>query len=461
MTRNKRRLVLGGFLVSALLIAAAVVSFVVLATPVGTGLAAKQLCSLVFVSRLAPERAIEHYVNPLIGPLRYALTWQVDPTTRQTRASALGWAEARAVAHSGYGCVQMLDRSPAQIADRLPERAPAERSNPAIVTGPYALQEALARVLDLQHTYAALIWHDGEVIAEAYADGITPHTPLPGWSMAKSLTTTLAGVLAKEGLLAADEVALFPAWEEDERVHVRFENLLRMTSGLDMPETRTGLDTTTHMLFKTGDSATYASQQAAVYPPGEHFAYSSGSTVLAAGVITDRLGGPEAAYRFLNRRLLAPLTMHHTILEPDEAGTMIGSSFVLSTPRDWAKLGALYLNDGMHEGRRLLPEGWLTFVTAPTAAATERGYGAGFWLARPAPPKSPEAEWPSSAFFASGLQSNRLVILPEQRLLVVRLGATGDIAESGIAELVAAALAYVNRQGSQAEVEAADAPQPG
>ncbi len=415
--------------------------FAAVAAPAGTGLAAKQLCSLVFVSGMPARQAVEQYINPLIGPLPPFLRWSVDPARKEVRASALGFAEARAAAHSGYGCVQLIHRTEAELAQSLHALPFEQQPPPTRAEGSEALQQALAAALQAPYTQALLVAHNGDVVAEAYAPGVGPNTPLPGWSMAKSLTATIAGIMVHEGSLSTDEVALFPSWEEDDRTHIRFDDLLRMTSGIDIAETKTGADANSHMLFKAGNAAAYAASRGLTAPPGSEFAYTSGSTVLAAGVINERLGGPEATYRYMHERLFEPLDMRDTVLEPDESGTFIGSSFVMASARDWAKLGQLYLQRGSWMGEQIFSPEWVDYVTTHTPSSTGRAYGAGFWLARPAEAERAEASWPADTYYASGLQYNRLLIVPSHGLVVVRLGATSDFSDSGIEALMQSVLA--------------------
>ena len=416
--------------------------YAAVATPSGTGLAAKQLCSLVFVSNMPAERAMEIYVHPLVGPLPPFLNWQVDPALKQTRVSALGLAEARAVAHPGYGCIQLIDRNIDQVAELLPARPTRPHEPVALIEGPPELADALGAALQVPHTLAVLVAKDGAVIAEAYAEGVGPNTPLPGWSMTKSLTVTLAGMLSQNQQLQTDETSLFPQWQNDPRSAISLDQLLRMTSGIDIPETKTGADANSTMIFQAGDSLAYAIERGLLETPGTVFDYTSGSTVLAAGVIQARLGGPAATYAFINDALFAPLSMHHTIIEPDEAGTFIGSSFVMATARDWVKLGQLYLQGGEWQGAQLFDPSWVSYVTQHTPQSEARPYGAGFWLARPADGDAPRGEWPEDTFYASGLQNNRLFIVPSRGLLVVRLGATTRYSESGMTELMRAVLAH-------------------
>ncbi|MBM4204779.1 MAG: serine hydrolase [Gammaproteobacteria bacterium] len=421
----------------------------VIAGPAGAGLMAKQVCSLIHVSGFTAERAMDTYIRPLLGPAVHVMSLRTDPVRRQVVVTALGFRQSTAVHHPGYGCIQLHDRSVADIEQLLPPRPPmaAEPWEPDPqhrrqyfdVT---ALHGAADAVFSAPGTLALLMVHQGHVVIERYAEGINGTTPLPGWSMAKTVTALAAGMLARRQFLGADEVALFKPWEEDERIHISLDQLLRMTSGINILENTTGADANSTMLFKTGDSSTYAINRGLDDTPGEVFAYTSGSTMLAARLISDRLGGHPETLGFLRRELFESLGMNSTYMEPDETGQFIGSSFIMSSAHDWARLGLMLLNDGEDSGTRYVDESWIEYMTTPTPQATHRPYGAGVWLIDP---DHPIQHWmhklPRGTYYASGLQTNQLWVMPEQELIVVRLGATNDFFKSGVAEFLVAVLA--------------------
>lgn len=254
--------------------------------------------------------------------------------------------------------------------------------------------------------------------------------------MAKSVTTTMAGLLQHQGVLSVEDRSLFAGWGQDQRDQITLNQLLRMTSGVAIEETGSGVDANSHMLFKAGDSLAYAVAQPASAAPGERFDYTSGSTVLAAGVIQQHLGGPAATYAWLHSALIDRLGLRSMIMEPDEAGTFIGSSYVMASARDWAALGLLYLRRGTLGETQLFDSAWIDYVTQHTSSATHRPYGAGFWLAHPTQEDSPTAAWPADTYYASGLQHNRLIIVPSRSLIVVRLGASSRYEDSGLDELM-------------------------
>jgi CubicO group peptidase (beta-lactamase class C family) len=200
---------------------------------------------------------------------------------------------------------------------------------------------------------------------------------------------------------------------------------LRMTSGLTIPETDTGLDAVSRMLFTEPDMAGFAAHMPLEQKPGSVWAYSSGNTLLAARLITDAVGGTETdVLNFARTALFGPLGMHSAVIETDAVGTPVGSTFILASARDWARLGLLYLNDGVVAGHRVLPDGWVGYTRRPTL---NTDYGAGVSTNADAngPAKGRiRAGMPEDAFFASGRLGQRIYIIPSKRLVVVRFGVT-------------------------------------
>ena len=436
------------WLITLVLVAPAIV-YLIIAGPVGTALTAKQMCSLTFVSGLAPERAFSTYVRPLIGPGAWLVSYDIDRVRQHAAADLFGFAEATAIHHPGYGCVLLQQKSPEDVAAILPKyeaKLPPVWGVNQKQRGTHfdntALTAALDSALAAPGTLAVLVVHGGELVAERYADGVDGDTPLPGWSMSKTMTTVLAGMLAQRKFLTTDEVGLFSDWKEDDRVHVSLDQLLRMTSGIDILENKTGADTNSMMLFQQGNTSAYAIGRGLRETPGEVFAYTSGSTLLVSRLLTDRLGGPGPMLHFIRDELLAPLDMHHTWFEPDESGQFVGSSFIMSSAHDWARFGQLLQNRGRVNGRLYFNASWIDYMTTPTPQATTRPYGAGVWLIDP---EHPEQHWmqklPPDSYYASGLQTNQLWVIPSRNLVIVRLGATSNFFKSGVIELLQAVLA--------------------
>ena len=234
------------------------------------------------------------------------------------------------------------------------------------------------------YTRALLIVHDGRLIQESYGPGITKDTPLLSWSMAKSVTNALIGILQRKGKLSLKEPAPVPEWQkaDDPRRAITLDQLLRMSSGLEWVEAydeRPVSDVNIMLLLKP-DMAAFVASKSLAAKPDTVWHYSSGTTNLIQRIIRDRLGTREAYWEFPRRELFNKIGMRSAVWETDASGTFIGSSYLYATARDYARFGLLYLNDGVWQGERILPEGWVAYSTTPTPAAPQGQYGAHFWL---------------------------------------------------------------------------------
>ena len=217
------------------------------------------------------------------------------------------------------------------------------------------------------------------------------------------------------------------------------------TGVLALDETNSGFDPSSQMVYLQNDMAGFAANAPVVAPPGKRWHYSSATTQLLARIVRDAVGGPEQTLAFAWRELFNPLGMRNVTLEFDGAGTLQGSTYMLASARDWAKFGLLYLNDGIVGGKRILHEDWVDFCAAATL---DTDYAAGFWTNRSEHPNAKgrvRLGIPRDAFFASGDLGQRIVIMPSQHLVVVRLGdsvdPTGDI--RGLGRLVKEVIAAV------------------
>jgi CubicO group peptidase (beta-lactamase class C family) len=272
--------------------------------------------------------------------------------------------------------------------------------------------------------------HQGQIVAERYAVPFDRDTPLIGWSMTKSITNNLLGLLAKDGRFELDDPAPVPEWQtsDDSRKAITMRQLLQMSSGLDFAEVYNPGSVTTNMLFTEPSAGEYAAAAPLGYQPGSRWYYSSGTTNILARIVRDMVGGTAAAvHDFTRRRLYQPLGITTMVLEPDASGAPVGSSFSYATARDWARLGQFWLQDGVWQGQRLLPEGWMEWSTEAAPAAPKGEYGAQFWLNRGAPGKDrPSPNLPETMFMANGFNGQSVVVFPDQDLVVVRLGFTTD-----------------------------------
>lgn len=427
---------------------------------VATGVVAHNVCSKTFVSGLDPQTVFSETIErDGLRRLRRLLLFQVDRTARTVDASMAGLFGSRALFHEGFGCVLKHGREPyvpkSDVdALRVPKTPPLleEIAGPDVVApSSPALQAALDHAFEepaeppFRRTKAVVIVHGGKVIAERYAAGIGVNTPLLGFSMTKSVVNALIGILTQQGLVTPSMPAPIAEWRGDLRREIEVEHLLRMTTGLALDETNSGFDPSSQMIYLRDDMAGSVVNAEMVAPPGTRWAYSSPTTQLLARIIRDATGGPEQSLAFAWRELFNPLGMQSVTLEFDASGTLQGSTYMLASARDWARFGLLYLNDGIVGGKRLLHEDWVDFSAAATL---DSDYGAGFWTNRSEHERAKgrvRLGIPRDAFFASGDLGQRIVIMPSQRLVIVRLGdsvdPTGDI--RGLGRLVKEVIAAV------------------
>ena len=411
---------------------------------VATGVVAHNVCSKTFVSGLDPQTVYTETTERAgIRRLRPLLRWQVDRTAKTVDASAAGLLGSRAAFHEGLGCVLLHGAKEPYIlksdidALKVPKSPPvlAEIAGPAVVQpSDPALKAALDHAFEepaeppFRRTKAVVVVHDGKVIAERYADGIGVDTPLLGFSMTKSVVNALIGIMTQQGLTSPSMPAPIPEWRGATvpRREIEIEHLMRMTTGLALDETNSGFDPASQMVYLHDDMAGFAVNATMIAPQGTRWAYSSPTTQLLARIVRDAVGGPEQTLAFAWRELFNPLGMRNVTLEFDAAGTLQGSAYMLASARDWARFGLLYLNDGIVGGKRILHEDWVDFSAAATL---DTDYGAGFWTNRSEHPNAKRRVRlgiPRDAFFASGDLGQRIVIMPSQHLVVVRLGDSVD-----------------------------------
>jgi CubicO group peptidase (beta-lactamase class C family) len=274
----------------------------------------------------------------------------------------------------------------------------------------------------LGETHALVIIQGGKLILERYADGYGPDAANPSWSMAKSITQALAGVLVLDGKLDIHAPASVAEWSAagDPRGALTLDLLLRMSSGLAFVEDYDPdhPSDVIAMLFGEGekDVAHFAADMPLAHEPGSFWSYSSGTSNIVSRCLSRAIDayGPDFE-AFMRARLFEPLGMTSADPKFDAAGTFIGSSYCFCTARDFARFGLLYLRDGIWEGKRLLPEGWVDY--ARTATPRQPGledlpYGAHWWLDIAGP----------GSFSANGYEGQYTVVVPDLDLVMVRHG---------------------------------------
>lgn len=443
---------------------------------VATGFVANILCSETFVSGQSPERVFAETTAamPGAGLITWAMGYKVDRARRDVTVTLFGFGKSHAVYREGFGCYldhgdAVTEASPlaeelrrAQVL--LPDIAGAAVVAPASPQLAGALDRAFAEPErpPLRHTKAVVVVKDGRVVAERYADGYGIDTPILGFSATKSVISALTGILVRKGALSLNDPAPIAAWRRagDPRGSITVDHLLRHTAGLALGSSLQAslasvLEPVNRMKFMESDMAGYAESIELATPPGSAWNYNDGNTVILSHLIRNATGGrPAGVMRFAREELFAPLGMRNVTIEFDASGNPEGSSQMLASARDWARFGMLYLGDGVVGGKRILPEGWVNYSASPTPNAWV-GMGAGFWTNRGdsfGASYRIERGWPRDAFFAKGTIGQYVIIVPSERLVIVRLGRSPNWPPEadGVFDLVREVVAATNSKGKLA-----------
>ena len=413
--------------------------------PVMRGMAAKTLCSCVFVGGRTPESVLQKELQVFPGLSRIPFEINTVDSSVSTR---LLWRRSKAIYRKGLGCTLLSEASEEQVRSQrfhLPDlRYPRQDTIPWPMGDLHAHsadenidRKKIDRVVEKAfeekdpakpiHTHAVVVVYNGKIIAEKYAEGFGPNSVLTGWSMTKSVTNALIGILVRDGKLKLEDPAPIEEWKNDERRNITLNHLLQASSGLAWSESYFLPTADFHRMFiHSDDKGGYAVHRSLEHQPGEYFEYSGGTTNILSRIMRQTLG-EEAYHSFPYRSLFARTGMYHALIEPDASGTFVASSYGHATARDWARLGMLYLNDGMWNGERILPEGWVEYSVTPAPAAPRGEYGAQIWLNSGEKNNPSNVEFPglpNEAIIFSGFEDNFVVIVPSRNLVVVRLGVT-------------------------------------
>ena len=386
--------------------------------PIITGYAAKNLASAIFIS--GREQADVEALDLHFSFIQFDKN-KVDYANK-TVTSRFLWAQSTAAYREGYGVTLLRGKNqeaflseayPLPLEETYEDYLQKEESE-ALVPIAKALVDDHAYN---GHPFAFVVLHEGKVVAERYAEGIGPETQLLSWSMGKSFTNALIGIMAGDSLVDIHAPMDIPQWQDDERKAITLNDLMQMQSGLQWNENYGNRSDVNLMLHREEDMGLYALEKPLEHEPGTFWYYSSGSTNLVMRYLRGKFASDEAFLSYIRERLFAPLAIARAHFEPDMSGTPVGSSYLYVTARDYARFGQLFLDDGCIEGRRILPEGWVDYTVTP-ASASEGRYGAFFWLNRShACPDAPE-----DTFSCQGHDGQEIYIIPSQELVVVILG---------------------------------------
>ena len=389
--------------------------------PIITGYAAKNLASDVFVSGREPAdvEALDLHFS-FIKFTRNKVDFE-----NKTVTSRFLWGKSVAAWREGYGVTLLRGKKATELQAEKYPLAPEAEGPDFLEPGDSALTARLApiaKALVDDHAYngtpfAFVVLHEGKVVAERYREGLNARTRLLSWSMAKSFTNALAGIMYGDGLVDIFAPTGIPEWQGDERAAITLNDLMQMQSGLEWNEDYGNRSDVNLMLHREKDMGLYAIDKPLEHKPGTFWYYSSGSTNIVMRYLRGKFASDKEFLTYYRERLFAPLGIHNAVFEPDMSGTPVGSSYLYITAREFASFGQLYLGDGVFQDLRILPEGWVGYTVTP-ASDSKDGYGSFFWLNK-------DKFWPDipeDMFNCQGHDGQEVFIIPSKDLVVVVLG---------------------------------------
>ena len=389
--------------------------------PIITGYAAKNLASDVFVSGREPAdvEALDLHFS-FIKFTRNKVDFE-----NKTVTSRFLWGKSVAAWREGYGVTLLRGKKAAEFQAQKYPLAPEAEGPDFLEPGDSALTARLAPIAQAlvdDHAYngtpfAFVVLHEGKVVAERYREGLSARTRLLSWSMAKSFTNALAGLMYADGLVDIFAPTGIPEWQGDERAAITLNDLMQMQSGLEWNEDYGNRSDVNLMLHREKDMGLYAIDKPLEHKPGTFWYYSSGSTNIVMRYLRGKFASDAEFLTYVRERLFAPLGIRNAVFEPDMSGTPVGSSYLYLTAREFASFGQLYLDDGVFQGQRILPEGWVDYTVTP-ASDSKDGYGSFFWLNK-------DKFWPDipeDMFNCQGHDGQEVFIIPSKDLVVVVLG---------------------------------------
>jgi CubicO group peptidase (beta-lactamase class C family) len=421
-----------------LLVLAIVVFTVIYAwprAPIITAFAARGMCSGVFVMDRQPERISLEDLS--FFPISLAKT-KIDYEEKSVTARVLGMAKRKAVYREGLGAVLVLDIPEEELKAKSVTR-PDPGYDPDTIPWPKGelIQASLPEGVDydklntivenafdetddkpFKKTLAVAVVYDNMLIGEKYLDPSHEGTIFHGWSMAKSITNAMIGVLVKDGKLDVNKPTGIPEWKNDGRNEITLDHLLQMTDGLHFVENYFDISEVTRMLYTSDDMYKFSIGNPLEHSPGTVWNYSGGSTNILSGIIRNTIGDDTEYYAFPYSKLFHRIGMLQTLFETDGAGTFVGSSYCYASTRDWARFGLLYLNNGIFIGDTIFQQGWVDYSTEPAPGSQDQ-YGAQIWLQKK---DGRYPDIPEDMFLVDGFQGQRVFVIPSKNLVVVRMG---------------------------------------
>jgi len=430
MKRTGKRILYGVLTI----IGAAIIGFAIYLDsllPIITGYAAKNLCSAVFVSDRQPDDAKSVDLNfSFIKLTKNMVNFEEKSVTSQFL-----WGRSKAIYRPGFGSTLVRGISEEKLRKwRFPSGGESGYSQDTII---WPLGDIMpktetgidkAKLADISkklitenaykgNVFAFMVIHKGIPVEEAYKPQFNYKTRFLSWSMAKSFINTMVGIMVRDGMMDIYKPVDLEEWKGDERNKITLNNLMQMQSGLKWNEDYGNRSDVTLMLHLESDMGHYALNRPAAFPAGTHWYYSSGTTNIVSYLLRRQLGSDSSYYLFAKKQLFNRIGMPDALIEVDPSGTFVGSSYLYASARDYCRFALLWQNDGIFNGSRILPEGWVKYSTTP--ASDSKGiYGSFFWLNKSkALPSAPD-----DAFLCEGHDGQFICIVPSRELIVVLLG---------------------------------------
>lgn len=405
------------------------VFYLVPSMKIASGYVAKYVCSATFIAGLEKDVIDVDLDFFLVNKVKYT----INREEKYVEGTLFGLGKHRAYFYQtedNCGCNLNIDES----TRKLKSKNTLDRTlSLDTIDWPYGdrISDTLHKGIDLvrlkhiihetldtnRATRAITVTYKNQLLAEEYAPGITKNTRLLGWSMTKTMSNALIGNLVKNGLLDIDKPAPIPEWQNDERKHITVNNLLQMSSGLEWLEDYSKISNVTNMLYQERDLASFAMSSPFVSKPNDVWVYSSGTSNILSEVIKTSLPNEELYSSFPKDSLFDVIGMRSAVLEMDDAGTFIFSSYCWATARDWTRFGLLYLNKGKANGKQVFTTDWADYSVTP-APASDKRYGAQLWL-NVSQKELPSA--PADAFYEDGFGGQTVLIIPSEELVIVLL----------------------------------------
>ena len=353
-------------------------------------------------------------------------------------ASVYGLKERKAIYREGLGATLIT----ADFDESKPYEVPKRTKTSSNLPFPYGnlepkdtifdnvdytkLNAAVANAFDKKgeinkRTRSLLVIYKDKIIAEKYDTGFTKDSKILGWSMTKSITATMFGILQKQGKYDIYKPAPITEWQNDDRKIITTNDLLHMNSGLEWEENYSTICDATNMLFQEKDMSRSQLVKPAAFKPNTNWNYSSGTTNLLSGILRKQFKTQQEYLDFWYTDLIDRIGMNSMVIETDMKGNFVGSSYGWATTRDWAKFGLLYLHKGNWNGDQVFDESWAKYVATPTNGS-KGDYGGHFWLN--AGGRYPDA--PRDLYSCNGFQGQKVFIIPSLDLVIVRMGLTED-----------------------------------